>query len=279
MVIDIFKNKNKKLTVLLILILSLCLARHYYNSGKVFYPASNESKQIIDGLNYSCIKSENLMDICMKTGLSPYVVKGYIQTKGFDFLEHMRSVYCKTPDYEKQYIFYPFTIAERNTTLKTPIASLKNGDILLTFNTHTLDWRHGHCAIVVDEVNGKIVEHTSIGNNSTVSDAYEWGRYPSFVVLRYPDEAVAEKAAQYARNNLEGTKYSLFAGVFGVKNNTEKSNCSHIIWLAYYYAGVDIDSNGGKIVTPGNILSCTSLKVVQLFGMDNSELKTRWLMP
>jgi len=223
-------------------------------------------------------ESEYLNIVSSLSGLSPKVVIEYFRNNNKKLIKYMIYVYNKKPEYKTEYVFYPFTAAEKTIKRKTPLPDLKVGDILITLNTYTFDWRHGHCAIVINDVQMKTLEHTSIGSTSLINDAYEWGRYPSFAVLRYPDSNIAKKAAEYAKQQLCGVKYSIFAGIIGEKNNNSKSNCSHLVWLAYKYAGVDIDNNGGKIVTPENILSCTSLKVVQLFGMDPSKFQTRWLM-
>lgn len=272
------KYKLKVVSLTIITVFAVLSLRHYLNSKRFFYSPENSLRY-----NYEISAQNNAPEFfrhtCSKTGLSPFVIKKYIDADNYGFIEYMKSLYNEIPDFEKKYICRPFTVTEKNKELKIPLANLQRGDILLTFNTHTLDWRHGHCAIVVDDIKRKILEHSSIGNVSVLADAYEWGTYPSFAVLRYPDAEIARNAAFYAEENLSGREYSIFAGLFGKKEDAEKSNCSHIVWLAYYYAGIDIDGNGGRIVTPEDILSCTSLKVVQLFGINSSQFETRWLMP
>ena len=277
MVIQLMKIKSKIILLSVFVVFVLFLSRHYFNSQKVFSIPENADFEFQTDFKKSS-KSEDLNYLCFKTGLSPWTINKYIESGNTEFIKYMFNIYNKVPEYETQYIFYPFTSTERNISSKTPLSDLKNGDILITFNTHTLDWRHGHCAIVVDDDEMKILEHVSIGKKSVINDAYEWGRYPAFVVLRYPDSFVSENAARYAKNNLLGIDYSLFCGIFDEKNNNQKSNCSHIVWLAYYSQGVDIDGNGGRIVTPKDILSCTSLEVVQLFGMNNEDFDTRWVV-
>lgn len=196
-------------------------------------------------------------------------------------LEFLNKLYFKKPKIKKNYILFPFTAEEKVQRRSTPIVPLKNGDILITFNTATLDWRHGHAAIVTDEKRGIMLEHMSIGNNSALSYASKWRKYPHFAVLRHPDEKLASSAAEYANKHLTDIPYSIFAGIVKKdKSDEEKiksSHCSHIVWQAYKAVGEDIDQNGGIIVTPKDIAMSDKLRVVQIFGLNPEKYKDRIL--
>ena len=161
-----------------------------------------------------------------------------------------------------------------------PLVPLKKGDILITFNTHTLDWRHGHCGLVLSENGYEFLEHTSIGNKSCINYTYKWGTYPCFVVLRHKDSEYGKKAADYAMENLVDIEYDLFVGIKDkdMSDNTSvSSQCAHIVWQAYKAVGKDIDENGGMIVTPHDIAMSEELKVVQIFGINPDEYHDRIL--
>ena len=184
------------------------------------------------------------------------------------------------PDFKKNYIAYPVTAEERNTKQYTPFVPLKKGDILVTFNTQTLDWRHGHLGLVLNDSGTALLEHMAIGEVSCVTDAFYWGKYPAFIVLRYFDEKVSEKAANYAQENLVGAPYSIFSGIVKKdKTGEEKptSHCSHIVWQAYKSQGADIDKNGGLIVTPRDIAMSDDLQVVQIYGLNPKDYTSRIL--
>ncbi len=51
------------------------------------------------------------------------------------------------------------------------------------------------------------------------------------------------------------------------------------MWYAYHKFGIDIDSNGGKIVTPYQILNSENLSVVQVFGMDPEDIPLKTELP
>lgn len=196
-------------------------------------------------------------------------------------LSCLNKLYFEKPDIKKEYILFPFTAEERVQRNATPIAPLKKGDILITFNTATLDWRHGHAAIVTDADKGIILEHMSVGNNSILSYASKWGKYAAFAVLRHPDEKLAGSAAEYAKEHLTDIPYSIFAGIIKKDMSKEEkiksSHCSHIVWQAYKAVGEDIDQNGGILVTPKDIAKSDKLKVVQIFGLNPDKYKDRIL--
>ena len=46
------------------------------------------------------------------------------------------------------------------------------------------------------------------------------------------------------------------------------TNCSHLVWQAYYNAGYDIDTDGGPVCTSRDISMSDLLEVVQVYGFD-----------
>lgn len=270
---------KKAFAILLALFFTVLYFRHIKNANEAFYQVNYPKEDISAISSKDFLTEEDYTLLFKQTGLSPCVSAKLIENGYKDFLLKMNEMYLNTPEIKKDFVAFPVTARERNLHQNTPIADLKKGDILVTFNTHTLDWRHGHCGIVLDEQKGILLEHMSIGNPSCLTYAKNWGGYPSFVVLRYPEESVSEKAAEYAKEHLLGIDYNILAGVLKKDKSDEEvpesSHCSHIVWQAYKAAGVDIDPNGGIFVTPLNIAMSDKLEVVQIYGLNPEKYKNR----
>ena len=138
------------------------------------------------------------------------------------------------------------------------LVDLQPGDILLTFATHSVGWRHGHAGLVLDE--DSVLESVSLGEVSGIMNAGHWTSYSNFVVLRVKgiDEALQENVAAYARENLNGVSYRLLAGWIGEKAlETDEAwfgaHCSYLIWYAWNQFGCDLDSDGGRLVSCDDI--------------------------
>ena len=270
--------KSKTFIILTALILFL-LVRHFYIAEQSFTLPDYPKADISEALNSEQKTEEDYNLLYEQTGLSPWAADTLARDSKNTIYTLHELMFTK-PEIKKDYILYPFTFEERNSLQTTPLAPLKDGDILITFNTCSADWRHGHCAIVTNAQRGRVIEHAAIGHTSCFSYADLWGTYPSFIVLRYPDEQKAKEAAEYAVSNLFGIEYNLFAGIFKKDKSDEehpKSHCSHIVWQAYKAVGIDIDRDKGPLVTPMDIAKSKELKVVQVFGMDTAKYKDRLL--
>lgn len=158
-----------------------------------------------------------------------------------------------------------------------PIVNVQPGDIVLTSTCHTLGWRNGHATIVLE--NGLMLQSVSPGYNSEISslsagNALPWFREATnFMVLRLKDADAATRSAiaKGAEEHLAGIPYSLTVGIFSAKDQGLKpsaTNCSHLVWQAYRYAGYDIDSDGGPVCTARDIANSRYLEVVQMYGFD-----------
>ncbi len=257
--------------LIIICALVFLFIRHLLNEKNAYYYPPYEYEKV-------CF-SDSDAKIFKYTGLSPKGAEDIFKQGKISAFKKLNSLYFEKPDIKKGYILFPITVQESLNSSPTPLVPLYDGDILITFNTHTLDWRHGHAAIVTDAKEGIILEHMSVGNTSALSRAKKWGSYPAFAVLRYPDEEKAKLAAQYAKENLVDVPYSIFAGLIEKdksKNETvSSSHCSHIVWQAYKAIGIDIDSNGGRIVTPKDIAKSKELKLVQIFGLNPKEFDNK----
>lgn len=159
-----------------------------------------------------------------------------------------------------------------------PLVPLKDGDILLSSSAHTFGWRNGHAALVVHGAEGLTLESMAPGTESTYGTA-EWFQTSSnFLVLRLKEEYRKEidpaEVARDAVKKLKGVRYSVFVGFLYPKDQCKNgkkisvSHCSHIVWQAYKNFGLDIDSNGGPLVTSKDISHSPYFEVVQVNGFD-----------
>ena len=143
---------------------------------------------------------------------------------------------------------------------RAPIAPvLEPGDVFVNASTHTLGFRNGHAALVLDSY-GTVLESLEFGLKSAESaNGHLWfAESSNFMLLRLKgvDKEARAKIAKDAVQNLRGVRYSLAVGIFSKKDqgiNLKSTHCSHLVWQAYKNAGYDIDYNGGMVVTPQDI--------------------------
>ena len=160
-----------------------------------------------------------------------------------------------------------------------PVAPvLEEGDIFVNSSTHTLGFRNGHAALVLDEF-GTVLESFELGSDSSVTtDGHLWfAESSNFIILRLKgvDKNTRAQIAREARKTLEGVPYSIATGIFSKKNqgtSPKVTHCSHLVWQAYKNAGYDIDANKGLVVTPQDIARSPLLEVVQVYGFDPIKL-------
>jgi len=155
------------------------------------------------------------------------------------------------------------------------IADIRNGDILITKATHTLGWRHGHAALVINAEKGETLEAFEIGYNSNIQHITKWQTYPSFIHLRLKENAdvIGEDIATFAMKNVYDIPYSLFTGIpQKAPKGITKTQCSHLVWYPYLQFGYDIDSDGSWLVTPKDIANSDLFEVVQVYGFDPEKM-------
>ena len=167
----------------------------------------------------------------------------------------------------------PVSFEEQLLNSPVLLAPLEDGDVLITSASHVLSWRNGHAAIVIDADNGITLEAVVIGKNSKIQDTDKWRDYPNFAVLRLKGAKKEERAAiaRSAYNCLLDIPYIATIGIIPAKYCEPElavgTQCAHLVWLAYAAHGYDIDSDGGLIVTPNDILESDLFEVVQIYGM------------
>lgn len=162
---------------------------------------------------------------------------------------------------------------------RAPHVPLEAGDVFVTSSCCSMGWRNGHAALVMEDLS--LLQSYTLGADSGTQGPEFFEEAANFMVLRLKD-ASREARAEIARNAEEllvGVPYSLFVGFFMQKDqcaNGQKAtytHCSHLVWQAYKNAGLDIDANGGPLVSPQNIANSPLFEVVQVYGFD---LDTLW---
>lgn len=238
-----------------------------------------------------------------QTGLHPQSIQSLLnQGRGQELLQIQQQYYA--PIQIKALHSTPLTISEVLVDVRgdicygMPLVDVQNGDILLTKNSRFLGWRNGHAALVVDAEQGLLLEAIMPGTNSKISPISKWYTYPSFLVLRLKEEYIKSIAnqeidlpkqiADYAETQLVDVPYLLVAGILersfsergstveAVGQNAEQSakmtktlkgtHCAHLVWYAYMQFGIDLDSDGGVIVTPFDIQNSEYLDIIQTYG-------------
>lgn len=152
-----------------------------------------------------------------------------------------------------------------------PFASLRPGDILVTLSTHSFGWKHGHAALVLDR--DTALESLTLGTASLVTQTADWLRYSNYAVLRVKNlsAAAGQAVAAAALSDLQGIPYGLRAGLLGDKapsGGAAAVQCAYLVWYAWQRFGVDLDGDGGRLVTPQDFLRSDKLELVQVYGMD-----------
>ena len=181
----------------------------------------------------------------------------------------------------------PNTVISREEYLqeedqRQKIPAVEAGDILINFNCHVFGWRSGHAAIVTDARKRLTLEAGIPGTKTSFMSLDDWERYPSFAVLRLKDASAQERfrIAEYAAENLVDVPYRISAGLWEEQESISGegggavlsgTQCSHLVWYAFWKFGYDLDSDGGRIVTPRDIYESPLLEIVQIYGMGDFE--------
>ena len=150
---------------------------------------------------------------------------------------------------------------------------LQPGDILLTLSTHSLGWRHGHVALVIDEET--TLECAMLGTDSHFCSVQHWRECAQYIVLRVKDVSSEQRqeVADYACAELHGVSYHLSSGFIGPKAPDPDAEyfglqCAYLAWYAWNHFGYDLDGDGGRLVSSDDLLQSELLEIVQMYGMD-----------
>ncbi len=150
------------------------------------------------------------------------------------------------------------------------LAPYKPGYVFIMESSHSLGFRHGHAGLVTDA--NQVLESPMIGVPSECFSANEWRSHPTFAMLKLKDatDEQLKSIAKNAKKQLVGIPYNILSGTFKKTHGTipPTTQCAHLVWYAFHNAGIDVDRNGGNIVTVQDILYSDKFEVVQIYGYD-----------
>lgn len=217
------------------------------------------------------VNEKNTQILSEQTGVNEKVIEKLLENGEYQKILELQEAYFASIQTESVKTT-PLTICEYivdengKRAKGTQLADIQTGDILVTKNSRFLGWRNGHAGLVVDAKEGLILEAVMLGTNTKLCDVKGWEVYPSFLVLRLKEEYrkyySVQEAADYAMEYMVDIPYYLFAGILEDKG----THCAHLVWYAYQEIGIDLDSDGGFLVTPYDIQNSTYLEVVQSYG-------------
>ena len=111
-----------------------------------------------------------------------------------------------------------------------------------------------------------------IGSPSERLSIHNWLSYPTLLILRPKDltEEDCRKVTEIARMELLDIPYNLLTGVLKKDKSSmetiDGTQCAHLVWQAYYKAGLDLDADKGWLVTPNDIAKSPHLEIVFSYG-------------
>lgn len=249
---------------------------HLYDAS--YQEQDNKRISLSKILEKPILSSKDYQVIFEQTGLGTQAVEALKNQQGYrrDEIEtFQRAVFSsRKVDCRAMSIVTRQDQCELSEGQALPMAPVEDGDILISFSSHTLGWRHGHAGIVVDAEEGLCLEAVMIGSDSEIMDMDHWVEYSNFAVLRLKnaDEQKRRAIAGYAREYLDGVPYSLLSGLLGkkeaVSDYCRQAQCAYLIWYAFDRFGYDLDSDGGRIVTVADLAGSSLLEVVQNFHIN-----------
>ena len=276
---NLFSNKPKLLKrifsvlIIVVLVISIILVANYIAQR---YIAHTNSHFVPDYKKVTLTEETDYETIFLQTGLGKAAVDK-LKSKGrFEDVLRAQEFFFESHETECNELLGWFTREDRLSDDFLTFYDLQPGDILVTLSTHSLGWRHGHAAVIVDEFT--TVESIMMGVDSSKENLDYWTRYTNFAVLRVKNKTAEQRkaVADFAVNKLIGKQYSLLSG-FGAKKapNIESGNvslhCSYLAWYAWNNFGVDLDSDGGRLATTYDILHSDKVEIVQLYGLNPND--------
>lgn len=240
-------------------------------------PWRPDYERLTDDEIYKILRKKTLSDedyrvLYAQTGLTKIGIDGLIEREQKWKIVQIANDYFADYKMVRERIA-PFTCWEKIGRIVT-LCAVEPGDILVTNSTHVASFRYGHAAIVLSEY--EMAEAYGLGSRSDLSPIALFQDYASFMLLRPKvDERIKVQVAEYTKRNLINIPYRLTLGVFSKKYETggaTSTQCAHLVWDAYKRFGIDLDSNGGRIIKPQDIANSEHLEVVQIYGFHPDKL-------
>lgn len=263
-------------TIFLIVAFALIFGFHLDTERYVSWSPNYEKIDLTPLENKLDLSEEDYGLIYMQTGLGKSATDEILK-RGDSFSIYQEDFFRK-PNYVCEKIGI-ITYEERNVNQygnkdsAFSIPDIKEGDVLITKNTHSLGWRHGHSGIVVDSEARESLEAVLWGEDSVVQNVDKWQGYPNFVLLRPKKGISGEEVAKYVREKMDGITYGLLTGIpRKAPEIIAKTQCAHLVWYPYFKEGYDVDADGGWLVTPDDLMKSPFFNVVQVYGVNPKEL-------
>lgn len=279
-----FSKRFQKIVTLVILILFLTvLGMHFsgvYINHHIRYYPDYQKIDLYPILEKNELSQEDYKTLFYQTGLGPIAIDELRAKDNYShemILSFQEDFFADTPyiPFRDGFVTAAYNVDEEGNRVNAfDLAPYHNGYVFLTNASHTLGWRHGHTAIITDEISGESIEALTLGEDSTLSSVSSWRRRPTFIMLRLKDvpQETLDDIASYAKENLVGIPYHLTVGLFSPKNppidELSGTHCSHLVWYPFMQFGYDIDSDGGWLVSPHDIMHSELFEVVQIYGLD-----------
>ena len=295
------QNKRTKSMLLLLAMTSILFLYNWINDaiGKAHVMPKAERFALQQLAGEIIDTPEEIHLLAEQTGLNEKVIMKMLWENRGEELAEIQEIYYAPISIEELQTT-PLTISEwlseecEQDIGGMPLVDVQDGDILVTKNSRFLGWRNGHAGLVVDAEKGLVLEALTLGSPTKLCNIKRWEKYPSFQVLRLSenvtdtagllfqepeqwlrggaqDKNLPSQVAAYAKENLIGISYNLLADILKSNKADELAiptgtHCAHLIWYAYKQFGIDLDSDGGLIVTPSDIANSPYLEVVQSYG-------------
>ena len=258
--------------IALIVVVAICvfyyLLQRYWAHRDGYFVPSYEQVELTEDSDYETI--------FLQTGLGKSAVDKLIANGDFQTILDAQESFFHPPKAECEELLGWFTREDRlveDSGVEPELIDIQPGDILISLSTHSFGWHHGHAAIAISRYS--TLESAVMGTDSSFGSVNRWKEYSNFAVLRIKDVTEEQQQAlvEYRLEYLEGVPYDLLVGILGdkapdVDDESFGLQCSYLAWYAWYQFGYDLDSDGGKIVTPHDILHSDLVEIVQIYGMD-----------
>ena len=268
----------KKIVTALVIILVLYFLLYILQN----FWAHRQGKFVPDYQHVTLSENSDYEIFFLQTGLGQSAVDKLLRNDDFKTILEVQNSFWKSEEIVCKPVFGLFSRVDKISTKSTPLlVDLQPGDILVTLSTHSAGWHHGHAGLVLDE--NSVLECVKWGQESEVVKVGHWKKYSNYVVLRVKgvSKEQQQKVVAYAKEHLCGVPYRLTAGMFGEKSpdvngKTFGTHCGHSVWYVWNQFGYDLDSDGGRLVTPYDLLRSKHLEVVQVYGIDPREFLTKF---
>ena len=118
------------------------------------------------------LTTEDYEIVMSQTGLGKSAFDSLVFKGRMDKIEDYREYYLL----DKEFYCYREGVFACHESIKDsndefidnpPFADIRNGDIIVTLSIHSLGWRHGHAAIVVDAEKGLCIQANMVGEKSS----------------------------------------------------------------------------------------------------------------